>query len=143
MIYIRIHSREVFLNGKSLGLFYFQGGAGLNYQDYSQSLNQRLSVKVQQELSSFQEEMLGKPPQEIFDAAYQIAIKNDIAECISNTNYSSQAVKALLKSPNLLQEIYDEWLETDYSHMEDLHQTIADFKDYVVKTEKILSEKER
>lgn len=115
----------------------------MNYQDYRQSLNQRLSDKVQQELSSFREEMLGKPPQEIFDAAYQIAIKNDIAECISNTNYSPQAAKALLKSPNLLQEIYDEWLETDYSHMEDLSQTVTDFKDYMVKTEKILSGKER
>lgn len=115
----------------------------MNYQDYRQSLNQRLCDKVQQELSSFREEMLGKSPQEIFDAAYQIAIKNDIAECISNTNYSPQAVKALLKSPNLLQEIYDEWLETDYSHMEDLSQTVADFKDYMVKTENLLSGKER
>lgn len=87
--------------------------------------------------------MLGKSPQEIFDEAYQIAIKNDIAECVFNTNHSPQAVKALLKSPNLLQEIYDEWLETDYSHMEDLSQTVADFKDYMVKTEKLLSGKER
>ena len=45
--------------------------------------------------------------------------------------------------PNLLQEIYDEWLGRDYSHMDDLRQTIADFKDYMVKTEKILSGKER
>lgn len=115
----------------------------MNYQDYRQTLNQRLSDKVQQELSSFREEMLDKPPQELFDAAYQIAIKNDIAECIANTNYSPQAAKALLKSPNLLQEIYDEWLETDNSHMEDLSQTITDFKDYMVKTEKLLSGKER
>lgn len=115
----------------------------MNYQDYRQTLNQRLTAKVQQELSTYREEMLNKPPQDIYDAAYQITIKSDIAECISNTNYSPQAAKALLKSPNLLQEIYDEWLETDYSHMEDLSQTITDFKDYMVKTEKILSGKER
>ena len=87
--------------------------------------------------------MQGKPPQEIYDMAYQIVIKNDIAECFSNTDYSPQTVKALMKSPNLLQEIYDEWLGRDYSHMDDLRQTIADFKDYMVKTEKILSGKER
>lgn len=68
--------------------------------------------------------------------AYQIVIKNDIAECFSNTDYSPQTVKALMKSPNLLQEIYDEWLGRDYSHMDDLRQTIADFKDYMVKTER-------
>ncbi len=115
----------------------------MNYQDYRQTLNQRLTAKVQQELSAYREEMLNKPPQDIYDAAYQITIKSDIAECISNTNYSPQAAKALLKSPNLLQEIYDEWLETDYSHMEDLSQTVTDFKDYMVKTEKLLSGKER
>lgn len=86
----------------------------MNYQEYKQSLNQRLTDKVQRELSAFQEEMLGKPPQEIYDAAYQITLKNDIAECFSETDYSPQAAKALLKSPNLLQEVYDEWLETDY-----------------------------
>lgn len=115
----------------------------MNYQEYRQSLNQRLTEKVQRELSVFQEEVRGKPPQEIYDMAYQIVIKNDIAECFSNADYSPQAAKALMKSPNLLQEIYDEWLGRDYSHMDDLQRTIADFKDYMVKTEKILSGKER
>lgn len=41
----------------------------MNYQEYKQSLNQRLTDKVQRELSAFREEMLGKPPQEIYDAA--------------------------------------------------------------------------
>ncbi len=115
----------------------------MNYQEYRQSLNQRLTEKVQHELSAFREEMQGKPSQEIYDMAYQIVIKNDIAECFSNTDYSPQTAKALMKSPNLLQEIYDEWLGRDYSHMDDLRQTIADFKSYMVKTEKILSGKER
>ena len=47
----------------------------MNYQEYRQSLNQRLTDKVQWELSSFREEMQAKTPQEIYDAAYQIAIK--------------------------------------------------------------------
>ena len=115
----------------------------MNYQEYRQSLNRRLTDKVQRELSSFWEEMQQKSPQEIYEAAYQIALKNDIAECFSEADYSPQAAKALLKSPNLLNDIYAEWIETDYSHMEDWRQTIADFKDYMVKTEKILSGKER
>lgn len=62
----------------------------MNYQEYRQSLNQRLTEKVQRELSVFQEEVRGKPPQEIYDMAYQIVIKNDIAECFSNADYSPQ-----------------------------------------------------
>ena len=78
----------------------------MDYQEYRQSLNQRLTDKVQRELSSFREEMQAKTPQEIYDAAYQIAIKNEIADCFSNADYSLQAAKALMKSPNLLQDIY-------------------------------------
>ena len=109
----------------------------MNYQEYRQSLNQRLTYKVQRELSSFREEMQEKTPQKIYDAAYQIAIKNEIAD------YSPQAAKALMKSPNLLQDVYEEWLGREDSHMDELRQTIADFKSYMVKTEKILSGKER
>ena len=108
----------------------------MNYQEYRQSLNQKLAERVQRELADFREDILSKSPQEIYDAAYQIIIKNDIAECFSDADYSPQAAKALMKSPNLLQDIYEEWLEKDDSHMEDLRQTIADFKSYMVKTEK-------
>lgn len=115
----------------------------MNYQEYRQSLNQKLVERVQRELADFREDILSKSPQEIYDAAYQIILKNDIAECFSDVNYSPQAAKALMKSPNLLHDIYEEWLERDDSHMEDLRQTITDFKSYMVKTEKILSGKER
>ena len=115
----------------------------MNYQEYRQSLNQRLTDKVQRELSSFREEMQAKSPQEIYDAAYQIAMKNEIADCFSNADYSPQTAKALMKSPNLLQDVYEEWLGREDSHMDELRQTIADFKSYMVKTEKILSGKER
>ena len=115
----------------------------MNYQEYRQSLNQKLAEKVQHELADFREDILSKSPQEVYDVAYQIILKSDIAECFSDTDYSTQAAKALMKSPNLLQDIYDEWLEKDDSHMEDLRQTIADFKSYMVKTEKMLSGKER
>ena len=87
--------------------------------------------------------MQAKTPQEIYDAAYQIAMKNEIADCFSNADYSPQTAKALMKSPNLLQGIYEEWLGREDSHMDELRQTIADFKSYMVKTEKILSGKER
>ena len=115
----------------------------MDYQEYRQSLNQKLAERVEHELADFREDILSKSPQEIYDAAYKIIIKSDIAECFSDADYSPQTVKALMKSPNLLQDIYEEWLEKDDSHMEDLRQTIADFKSYMVKTEKILSGKER
>ena len=115
----------------------------MDYQKYRQSLNQKLAKKVQCELADFREDILSKSPQEIYDAAYQIILKSDIAECLFEADYSPQAAKALMKSPNLLQDVYEEWLGREDSHMDELRQTIADFKSYMVKTEKILSGKER
>ncbi len=115
----------------------------MHYQEYRKSLNQKLSERVERELADFREGILSKTPQEIYNAAHQIILKRDIAECFLKTDYSPQAAKALMKSPNLLQDIYEECLEKDNSHKEDLLQIIKDFKDYMVKTEKILSEKER
>lgn len=115
----------------------------MHYQEYRKSLNQKLSERVKQELADFRKGILSKTPQEIYDAAYQILLKSKIAECFLKTDYSPQAAKALMKSPNLLQDIYEECLEKDNFHKEDLLQIIKDFKDYMVKTEKILSEKER
>lgn len=51
--------------------------------------------------------------------------------------------KSPYEIPNLLQDIYEEWMEKDVSHAEELRQTVADVKAYMVKTEKILSGKER
>ena len=115
----------------------------MDYQEYRQSLNQKLAERVERELADFREDILSKSPQEIYDAAYQIILKNDIAKCFSDADYSPQAAKALMKSPNLLQDIYEEWIEREDSHMDELRQTVADFKSYMVKTEKILSGKER
>ena len=115
----------------------------MNYQEYRQSLNQKLAERVQRELAAFREDILNKSPQEIYDAAYQVIIKSDIAECFSDVDYSPQAAKALMKSPNLLQDIYEEWIGREDSHMDELRQTVADFKSYMVKTENILSGKER
>ena len=115
----------------------------MNYQEYKQLLNRELAKKVQREFDEFRKDILTKNPQEIYDSACQIVLKSDIAECFSKPNYSPQAAKALMKSPNLLQDIYEEWMEKDVSHAEELRQTVADVKAYMVKTEKILSGKER
>ena len=109
----------------------------MSYQEHGQqSLNQKLAEKVQRELADFREDILSRSPLEIYDAAYQIILKSDIAECLSEADYSPQEAEALMESPNLLQDIYEEWLGVDDSHMEDLRRTITDFKSNMVKYEK-------
>ena len=115
----------------------------MTYKDYKQSLNQKLADKVQQELLNFQKGIQAKTSGEVNDTAQQTFIKEKIAKYFLHPDYSPQAAKALLKSPDLLHDIYEEWLECGEGHKDSLRQIITDFKDYMVKTEKILSGKER
>jgi hypothetical protein len=132
-----------FCNRKSVGLNILKEGVSMTYKDYKQSLNQKLADKVQQELLNFQKEIQAKTSGEVNDTAQQTFIKEEIAKYFLHPEYSPQAAKALLKSPDLLHDIYEEWLECGEGHKDSLRQIIADFKDYMVRTEKILSGKER
>ena len=118
-------------------------GVSMTYKDYKQSLNQKLAGKVQQELLNFQKEIQEKTPREVYDMAQQTFIKEEIAKYFLHPEYSPQAAKALLKSSNLLHEIYEEWLECGEGNTDSLRQIIADFKNYMVQTEKVLSGRER
>ena len=83
----------------------------MDYQEYRQSLNQKLAEKVQRELADFREDILSISSQEICNVAYQIGLKSDIAGCFSEADYSTQVAKDLMKSMNFPQVIYEEWLE--------------------------------
>lgn len=79
------------------------------YQKRKQDLNHLLYEKVQSELAVFQKEMLAKTPEEIYEAAHEIAMKHEIAKVFAGSDYSPLSAAVLLKSENLLQDIYNEW----------------------------------
>lgn len=79
------------------------------YQKQQQELNRQLYEKAQSELTVFHKAMLAKSPEAIYEAAYEIAIKHEIAKVFVDSDYSPTCAMALLEAPNLLQDIYDEW----------------------------------
>ena len=78
-------------------------------QKRKQDLNHLLYEKVQSELTAFYEEILAKTPEEIYEAAHEIAVKHEIAKVFADSDYSPFSASVLLKSEDLLQDIYDEW----------------------------------
>ena len=107
------------------------------YRKRKRELNHQLYERVQSELAVFHKEMLGKTPEEIYEAAHEIAA------AFAHIDFSPVSVKALLKSPNLLNDIYEEWRERDGLPEGGLKELIEDFRKYMVKTERILSGQER
>ena len=113
------------------------------YREKKQELNHQLYERVQSELAAFQKEMMGRTPQEIYESAHEIAAKHEIAAAFAHTDFSTMGVRALLKSPNLLDDIYEEWKKRGDLPEDGLKGLINEFRAYMVKTERSLSGCER
>lgn len=92
---------------------------------FSINYKEQLYEKVQNEYNEFIAQLKQMSPEEIIEYSYQKVIKEDIVCIIENNNLSSHQAKALLQLRNTLQDLYDEWLSTDYSYMEALRDIVA------------------
>ncbi len=113
------------------------------YREKKQELNHQLYERVQSELAAFQKEMMGRTSQEIYESAYEIAAKHEIAAAFAHTEFSPMGARTLLKSPNLLDDIYKEWKERGALPEDGLKGLINEFRAYMVKAERSLSGSER
>lgn len=113
------------------------------YQERKRKLNHQLFERTQSELAMFHKEMLGRTPEEIYEAAHEIAAKHEIAAGFSDTDFSPMSVKCLLKSPNLLNDLYEEWSGNGELPEGGVKTLIDDFRRYMVKTERIISGHDR
>lgn len=86
--------------------------------------NELLYEKVQTEYDTFIEEIKQLPPEQIVEKSYQKAIKEDLVLICRETERPQKEAKALylLKAP--LEEMYQEWLDTDVDYMDMLRDCI-------------------
>lgn len=103
--------------------------------------------KMQNEYDAFIKELKEKSPKELVEAAYEIVYKQDILYLFEDNDspISDEQIKALLGKKYPLDALYQGWLETDLSVMEDLRISVKDtaerFVDEMAKT-KIIFDKE-
>jgi len=115
----------------------------MNKRDNHKILNNQFRDKVRQELSSFRSEVLQKNPEAIYDRAYQIVTMNEIVRYLGNMRHSSRELVVLLTIQHLLDEIYEVWLGSSYLRLEDIEQTILEFKNYILQTKYVDVQKEK
>lgn len=78
------------------------------------SLEDRAYEKINREMNEYLAEIKTKSPEEIVEAAYEITYKQEILsmfEC--EGEFNKEQCKAVLKTKNALDHIYQEWV--DYS----------------------------
>lgn len=82
----------------------------MSYDD----IKDMLMKKIDQELYNYKQDLIRNyTPEQIVKNAYEIAVKEQIADEIKDRNLDKNEIKALLKSDNLLSKCYDNWMDED------------------------------
>lgn len=95
--------------------------------EINEKIKKKLISKLEQELKDYKQYLMGLPPEQIIDNAYDLVCKQEIIDCILlDGNYSNFELKTLLKRENLLDELYNDWLHADGNLRETLEYCVED-----------------
>lgn len=105
--------------------------------------------KMQNEYNAYLNEIKTKSPKEIVEAAYEITYKQDILYIFEDNDcpLSEDEIKALLSKKQPLETLYQGWLDTDVSVMEDLRysvkETAENFTNEIAKSKTVIDKESR
>ena len=77
------------------------------------SLKEELLLKLEKEQDEYKEKVREKGVDYAIEKAYEISSRQEIIDCINTIDIEPKAIKALLKTENVLDDFYDEWLNID------------------------------
>lgn len=82
-------------------------------------LKAQLIKNMQAELDKLKEDLLNISPQEILSRAYEYAMKTEIIYAAHDANLNHYQIKALLKHPSPLNDVYSKYLKHDETSLSD------------------------
>jgi hypothetical protein len=97
---------------------------------------QRLERKVSKEFGDFLWKTERKSPNEIVEAGYEKVFKEDILLTLENGDFSDEQINALLSLDTPLADLYRNWLDTDYSYMDMLRDSMDEYIGAVITEQK-------
>ena len=98
----------------------------------NENLRELLYEKASKEQNAFIEHLKTLPPEQIIDKAYEKVMRDDILMSFEDDYLSDKQVAELIKLDYPLSACYDEWMDTDASHMEMLRDTIDEYTKQLV-----------
>lgn len=101
-----------------------------------------LYEKMAAEQAQYRQWLLGQPPGEILNHAYEYTIREDIVMEMEELELTDAQAKVLLKSRTPLADVYKEWNKTETHHMDDIREVIENRANDVIRSEKEKSQRE-
>ena len=101
-------------------------------------IRKKLYEKMQNEYNDFIEEMKNNEPQFIVNNAYQIVIKEELVSMFypESEQYDIDEIKALNKTKNPLEELYQGWMDSDAGIHSVLEDNVSDIIEEIQKEQR-------
>lgn len=90
----------------------------------NEELNTKVYEKVFAEQEKFREWMLSQPPEEILHHAYEYVLREDILLSLEYNDLTDDEERALLKSEDILSDVFKDWEKKETEHMVDIWETV-------------------
>lgn len=100
-------------------------------------LNDRLRVRMSDEFAAFRAKLRKMPIDDVLDNAYKYVICSDILTEVEVGCLSQEKVRALLRSPHPLQDVFDIWSNTETDYVENVLNAIENTADSIINVEKL------
>lgn len=97
-----------------------------------ETLREKFEQKIDNEYKEFIEDLKQCTPEGIIDRAYEKVSKQEMIYKIKDRDYSISELKALLKTDEILQECYDEWLKSDGNFTDVLEYAVEERIDLII-----------
>jgi len=95
------------------------------------TLKEKLIEKLNAEYAMLRDELRESGIDNFMERCYEYFTKQEIIDYLQYSEISEDSIKALLKSNDLLEQIYDEWLKTDGNFYEVLDVPINNVMDSI------------
>ena len=91
----------------------------------NEELNTALYEKMFSEQETYRAWLLAQPPEEILNHTYEYTVREDILMSLEYNSLPNTQVRALLKSPSPLADVFAAWEDRETSYMEEIWQTVT------------------
>lgn len=98
-------------------------------EEQKERMAQQLYDRAAQELNDYITELKTQTPDQIIGRCYEVSVKQDMVLLLEEHDFPPQELEVLALLEHPLEIIYQDWLQRDDSHMNDLANT---FEDYAV-----------
>jgi len=109
----------------------------------NEELNTKVYEKAFAEQEKFREWLLSQPQEEVLHHTYEYALREDILLSLEYNDLTDSQAKALLKSEDILSDVFKDFEKKETGYMEDVWETVKSRANILQERQKQNKERER